>query len=300
MGLFRRRSTGSARAVGSHRHEISIDSGRNETTNNLNASQSIEATHSTIDWSYEIDNFIANDLEAGYNNFNAVTSSPFNSNGLMDVSDGEISQRAMDFSEHEDSRMSLDASLVPINRVKADLRELLYACEAIQGASTSNSTTNEGRDFLKEFHMRTKLREVAKERRKKDLAELPILDCHTLSLDYLRDFVSERHSKVNMLFNFRYDRKKFILIEDLYYNWLEISTAGFLTDTQLLHVARCIEQQRNVEARGTLDDELHCIVIPYMLVEVFRVHHGFTTGQALMQISSQVEKAELFGMNASF
>lgn len=135
--------------------------------------------------------------------------------------------------------------------------------------------------------------EKQQENRKDELEDLVILTCEHLKNSELKDFIKSKKDEILNYFEMADTRSKF-KIDGIEVKAVIINSSSILTDNQHLFLMKEIQKIRHDEDRGTKDDVLSDIVMPYVRVELFKKEYNFSSEQAIRRISEQEEKRDLF------
>jgi hypothetical protein len=187
--------------------------------------------------------------------------------------------------------------MAPMANVNDDIGigEVFDVLGIIMSATAPNapasSLTNEQSARIAAFNERVRLREQRKEERKMELENLDLLSCEEMADESIKDVILK--FKPNLL--------EFFTERFLVKNWLTIYTSGVVNNRQLLYICREIEEMRPLNEKGTKDDVLHKVAVPFVIGGVFQNFHNFDSmDDAFKRILIQVEKKNLFGLNESF
>lgn len=151
---------------------------------------------------------------------------------------------------------------------------------------------------IENFLVKAKEIESQNELRKEELKDLEILNCHDLSNEKLRQIVQSSKEKILELFSKQHRARTIPIIDGLKYDGLAIGSANVLSENQHGHVLNEIEKCRDVEARGTLADVLHEVVMPYIIVVIFKETFNYSIENALDRVIKQDEKLTLDDTNS--
>lgn len=80
--------------------------------------------------------------------------------------------------------------------------------------------------------------------------------------------------------------------------FMEITTSNILTEKQILYICDSIQ---TMEDELNLNDNcLHEVLLPFVIIEIFKDKYKFTTEEAVQRIKVQEEKKILFNLNESY
>lgn len=156
----------------------------------------------------------------------------------------------------------------------------------------------EQKEKLETFLEMANIKEAEEESRKEKLKDLKIEDCHDLTNQQLRDFLQLHKDKILSLFTTSHRARTIPIIDHNRFDGLMLTTSDTFTCNQQLFVLGCIEKMRDKDVRGSRDDILHEVVLPYITVVIFKEKFNLTIEEALNRIKLQEEKKKLFRLNS--
>ncbi|KAG5673958.1 hypothetical protein PVAND_003954 [Polypedilum vanderplanki] len=156
----------------------------------------------------------------------------------------------------------------------------------------------EKRQQFQNFLEKSNENESKKELRKIELQNYQVIDCKHLSkeeiirtVQSIKELISEKYNELNVINN--------SMIGDNKIPAFVITTLGILTEKQNLLVLNEIEKicktfEINIPRE---DDVIHDNIFPFVLVEILKKTHNFSTDEALLRIKTQEEYNQYYNTN---
>lgn len=158
-------------------------------------------------------------------------------------------------------------------------------------------------ELIPKFIEAQKQKEKLHEERKEELRNLDMLDCKYFSNQDLTNFIHSRKDKILELFKKEYKKGSKSLREELDcdVDFIIITTAEILSEDQQLFIMTEIQNLLDPSEKGTGSKDLllHELIIPYVIIEVFKETYHFNTKEAIARIKTQEEKRDMFQENSS-
>lgn len=147
---------------------------------------------------------------------------------------------------------------------------------------------------LEEFNEKQNQEELRQAARKEELKDLEVLHCKECTNDELKELVKSRKDEILLFYEKPHNSRSKIAIQGIEIDSIIMTSSQVITSKQHMFIMREVEKLREEPVRSTKETISSDVVMPFLIIELFREVHGFSFEEAVDRIKSQVEKFDLF------
>lgn len=180
------------------------------------------------------------------------------------------------------------------NKGNEGKRKLSERSPALASRSPLESIDPQQMQRLEEFNEKQHQEELRVSALKEELKDLEILNCKDSANDVLKQLVISKKDEILSFYNQPHNSRSKVVINGNEIDYVIMTSSQVITEKQHIFIMKEVEKLRDEPVRSTKENISSNVVMPFLIIELFRQVHDFSFEEAADRIKRQVEKFDLF------